>query len=154
MSVTATEIKAVLVADAGVGGVNTLLTGGIYTFDDTGRLGIGRLSTAAAFDSTSGLLKPCCVVKARDENPDQGVVDPANVSYRQVFELWFYDDGASTTATITAAISRAFTLLNEQMIGTDKNVLLWAGNFFVGQRDKSLDYAHVRRSDYAVRALM
>lgn len=151
---TADEIVTVLEADTGAGGVNTLCTGGIYTYDETGRLGIGRKSTADAFNSTTGLLKPCCVVKLRDQVVDGGIVDPSDVSYRQVAELWFYDDGGTTTATIRSAVARAFAVLNEQTVGSSNQVLLWAGTFLVGQRDEALDHAHVQRSDYAVRALM
>lgn len=148
----ADAIKAILVADSGAGGVNTLLTGGIYTYSESGRLGPNRDATPSAFDSTTGLLKPCCVVKDRSAIPDGGASDDAQhlSSYRQVEELWFYDDGDAGYATIQAAMIRAFTLLHGQHVSYAQ--AHWAGNV-IDQRDPALDYAAVSRSDFAIVAL-
>jgi len=148
-------VIAALEADAGVGGVVTLLTGGVYSFVETGRLGISRTSTPGAFDA-DGLLKPCAVVKARGAAPDGGADDDGAqvASYRQVVEVWLYADGDAAQTTIEAAQKRAFTVLHGKMIGSDKVIAHWAGNYFGGERDASLDFALVLRCDYAVRAMI
>jgi len=148
-------VIAALEADAGVGGVVTLLTGGVYSFVETGRLGISRTSTPGAFDA-DGLLKPCAVVKARGAAPDGGADDDGAqvASYRQVVEVWLYADGDAAQTTIEAAQRRAFTVLHGKMIGSDKVIARWAGNYFGGERDASLDFALVLRCDYAVRAMI
>jgi hypothetical protein len=148
----ADDIKAVLVADTGAGGVNTLLTGGIYTYEDTGRLGINRDSASSAFDSTTGLLKPCCVVKERSQIGDSGIRDVAVASYREVVELWFYNDGNATYDTLESARDRAFLLLDGLMIGGDKRVPLWMGNV-LKDRDGALNNAVMLRADYDVRGI-
>src|SRR5690348_14819186 len=115
----ASDAAAVLDADTGAGGAATLLTGGIYTFDETGRLGINRDSTPNAFDTTSGLLKPCAIVKDRGRFPDGGVADDVTqrVSYRQLVEVWLYDDGDASKTVLDSARARIFTKLAGQYIG-------------------------------------
>jgi hypothetical protein len=149
------DIKAVLVADTGAGGVATLCTGGIFTYAQTGRNGITRVMSSAPFDATTGLLKPCCLVKGREEVPDGGMDDDQTqeVSYRQVVELWFYDDGDRAYTTIESARTRAKVLLHGQMIGSSKFIPHWAGNILTQQRDEALDNALMIRSDFAIRAI-
>lgn len=149
------DIASALEADSGAGGVATLLTGGVYTYGETGRLGINRDSTPTAFDGTTGLLKPCCVVKQRGQNLDNGITDDGaqHISYRQVVELWFYADGDNGFSTITSARDRAFTVLHGKMIGTGKAITRWAGNPIEDARDSELDYAAMLRADYDVRAV-
>lgn len=151
----ADDLKTVLVADNVSGGVFTLLTGGIFTYPETGRNGITRLIASAPYNSTTGLLKPCCLIKGRDEVPDGGIDDDGTqaVSYRQVIELWFYDDGDTTYTTIEAARTRAKTLLHGKMIGSTKFIPHWAGNILNQQRDEALENALMIRADYAVRGL-
>lgn len=153
MSALEDAVKAKLVADAGAGGVKTLLTGGLFTFDETGRNGISRQSTAGAFDATTGVLKPCCVVKQRAMVPDGGARDVGVASYRSVVELWFYDDSDATTDTIYSAAARAFAVLDDVMIGDTKWIPRWIGNPVHNERDRALDNALVMRSDYDVRGL-
>lgn len=148
-------IVAALKADTGAGGVATLLTGGVYSYVETGRLGVNRDGTPSAYD-TDGLLKPCAVVKARGAQPDGGADDDGLqvASYRQMVELWFYADGDAALTTIESAKKRAFTVLHGKMTGTGKNIPHWAGDYLAGTRDPALDYALVLRSDYSVRGLV
>jgi hypothetical protein len=150
------DIVTLLEADNGVGGVATLLTGGIYTYNETGRLGISRKGTPGAYNTTTGIMKPCCVVKARGQNHDNGIWDdPAqSVSYRQVIELWFYDDGSAGFTAITSARNRAFTVIHGKMIGSSKLIARWAGHPIEDARDQELDYAAMMRADYDVRGLV
>jgi hypothetical protein len=153
MSALETAVKAKLEADTGAGGVKTLLTGGLYTFVGTGRNGISRQTTSAAFDATTGILKPCCVVKERALNPDGGARDTGVASYRTVVELWFYDDSDAASTTIASAAARAFDVLDGVMIGDTKWIPRWMGNPVQNERDRALDNALVLRSDYDVRGL-
>ena len=82
--------KTILEADA------TLLataTGGVWDFDETGRLGLSRTLTGGAFDS-NGILKPCLLLKLRSSTPDSILADDATkyVSVREMLEVWFYQD--------------------------------------------------------------
>lgn len=149
------DIASALEADTGSGGVATLLTGGVYTWEETGRLGVNRDKMPTAFNSTTGLLKPCCIVKVRSETPDNGIQDDAtqDISYRAVVELWFYNDGDATLTTLTSARDRALVVLHGKMIGSTKYIPRWIGNPVRDARDAELDYAVVMRADYDVRAL-
>lgn len=145
------DVKTVLAADTGTGKFATIMTGGIYTFESTGELGVTRdnTTTAAAFDTLTGRIKPCCVVKARLRQPDNGPREPGSASYRQVVEVWIYDDAARDYDVIDAAQLRAFALLDEQAIGTAKRRARWAGEQ-LRTRDPDLN-ALVTRHDWDIR---
>lgn len=138
--------KAVLEADA------TLLataTGGVWTFDSTGRTGINRTSTPAAFDST-GIIKPCILLKLRSSIPDDAVVDEGaqKASYREMIECWLYADPDFTA--IETMSSRIYTLLHCKRLN-GPFFFRWAGDI-QGPRDMTLD-AWTLRSDYMVNAI-
>jgi hypothetical protein len=150
----ASDAVAVLDADSGGSGVATLLTGGIYTFDETGRLGINRNNTPSAFDATTGLLKPCALVKDRGQVPDGGVADDGTqqVSYRQIVEVWLYDDGDATRTALDSAKARIFTLLAGKYIGGA--LFRWADNPLDDRApDELLDNAQLQITAYEVRYL-
>jgi len=150
----ADDCATVLEADNGAGGVATLLTGGIYTFAETGELGISRDTTPNAFNATTGLLKPCCVIRVRGQNYDNGPRDIGVASYRQVVELWFYNDRSATYATIESARTRCIALLDEKMLGTSKQILRWSANPINDAQDPALDNARMIRADYDTRGLL
>ena len=140
MSVEST-IKAVLEGDA------TLLataTGGVWSFDETGHMGISRTLTPTAFDST-GVIKPCVLVAQRNANPGLTVPDDASqvMDVRQVVECYCYSD--ASFATIATMKDRVYALLHAQRL-TGPVRVDWAGDFR-GPRDLDLD-AWVERSDY------
>lgn len=116
------SIKTLLEADA------TLLataTGGVWDFSETGRMGINRTNTPAAFDS-AGIIKPCVLVRARAMNPDFILRDPSGKynSARQVIECWLYEDsGYSNIATMK---QRIYALLAESRV-TGTFWVSWAG---------------------------
>jgi hypothetical protein len=137
--------KTILEADA------TLLaaaTGGVWDFDETGRLGLSRSNTAtsAAYDA-SGVLKPAVVIRLRSSTPD-GILrdDPDQyVSVREMLEVWFYQDSGYTA--IETMRNRVYTLLHAvQLSGTFR--CYWSGDVR-SQRDDILD-ASVERSDFVV----
>ena len=141
---TQSAIKARLEADATL--VATA-TGGIYDFDETGRLGINRGNTPAAFDATTGVIKPTVLVRLRSRNPDFVLQDDTSQyqSVRDMVELWFYQDSGYTT--IETMRDRCFALLHATQV-TGAFAVRWAGDIR-GQYDFELN-ASVERSDYQV----
>lgn len=146
------DVRSVLAADSGAGKFATLIAGGIFTWESTGRRGLshGNATTANAWNATTGILNPTCVVKARNQNYDGGPRDIGSVSYRQVVELWYYADGEADWDTIDAAQRRALALLDEQQVGATRLTLRWIGEFIRG-RDEDLDRALMTRQDFDVR---
>jgi len=134
--------KAILEADATL---LTTATGGVWDYDETGRLGINRMLTSA-FDSNE-IIKPCILLKSRSAEPDQSLVDEGAryQSTTEMLEVWFYeDDGYSNIETMR---DRVWTLLHAvQLSGTF--MCLWAGDVRQA-RDTDLD-ASVERSLYQV----
>ena len=135
--------KAILEADA------TLLitaTGGVWDFDETGRLGINRTTTPAAFDANE-IIRPCILLKLRSSEPDQSLVDEGAryQSVSEALEAWFYEDtGYSNIETMR---DRVWVLLHAvQLSGTF--MCLWAGDVRQA-RDTDLD-ASVERSVFQV----
>lgn len=108
-----TVIQAVLVADNGVGGVYTLLTGGIYRIDQTGINGIDSKSVPSAYDS-AGKLKPTALLKMRDALPYGGIRDGRYKTTRQVLEIYLYREWVDGYSTLYTARERIDVLLDEQ----------------------------------------
>ena len=139
-------VKALLEADA------TLLataTGGVWDYDETGRMGINRTTTKAAFDSDKR-IKPCVLLKTRDRVPDGALADDASqlLSYRQILEVWLYED--TGYANIDTMADRVYVLLHGKRISGTFHVA-WTGDLRPGQRDLDLD-ANLQRADYLIRA--
>ena len=133
--------KAILEADV------TLLataTGGVWDFDETGRLGINR-TLVGAFDANE-IIKPCVLLKLRSSTPS-GIADEGTrySGVTEMLEVWFYeDDGYSNIGTMR---DRVYVLLHAvQLSGTF--MCLWAGDVRQA-RDVDLD-ASVERSVYQV----
>jgi len=116
-------------------------TGGIYTHEDTGRNGINRTTTPAAFDA-NGIIKPTILIRVRSEVNTYDLV--GNVaSTRAVLEVWFYSSDSYTTTSIMRS-SVFGQLHNKQLSGTFQ--VIW--NWDVQEaRDESID-ALVERSEY------
>lgn len=121
-------------------------TGGVWSFEETGRLGLGRTNTPAAFDS-SGVIKPCVLVRLRSATPDYVLQDDSGQyqSVRESIEVWFYED--SGYSAIETMRSRCYTLLHATQV-TGVFAIRWAGDI-----RSSIDFdlnASVERSDYTV----
>lgn len=143
MSNTLANAKTLLEADATL---LALATGGIWDWDETGRMGINRsnATTAAAF--TSGIIKPCLLLKLRSSVPFGEIADdPAQlVSARDMLEVWAYQDGGYST--IKSMLARVYTLLQGKQLGGF--ACRWAMDI-QPTRDIEMD-ANVERADYAV----
>lgn len=139
--------KALLEADV------TLLataTGGIFDFDETGRMGIGRTNTPGAFDQTTEIIKPCVLVKTRAPVADYILADDSNqmVSYTEALECWCYQD--SGFAAIETMTARIYTLLHARQFG-GAVMCYWQANIRFPVRDIELD-ANVERVEFRVHA--
>lgn len=138
------EAKAVLEADATL---VALATGGIWDFDETGRLGLSRTTTPDAYDSF-GIILPSMLLKQRSDTPDFVLADDNTqyVSSKVMLEVWFYED--TGYSTIEAMRNRVYTLLAmKQLPGSFQT--LPADDIRPGIRDIDTD-ANVERSDYLV----
>ena len=125
-----------------------LLVGGVYSFAQTGRNGISRASLPEAFDSESGFLQPCAVVKAGAVEAAEAIRDSAAGSAQRV-EVYLYDDGDSDTTAINAARDRVVALLDRQWI--DGAGWLRRIGGVDDQRDPKLNGAAVVRVDFEVK---
>ena len=136
--------KALLEADSGV--LVPLATGGIWDWDETGRLGINRSNAATAAAFTSGIIKPCLLLKLRTDLPYGEIADDVEQvsGARTMLEVWGYHD--SSPNAIKAMLDRTYTLWQGKRLGG--YVCRWAGTYQL-PRDIQLD-ANVERSDYAV----
>jgi len=135
--------KAILEADA------TLLatsTGGVWDYDETGRLGINRTTTPGAFDDNK-VIKPCVLLRLRSSEPNPFLQDEgARYSgVTEMLEVWFYED--SGYSNIETMRDRVWTLLHAVQL-SDTFMCLWAGDVR-GGRDTDLN-ANVERSTYQV----
>lgn len=139
-------IKSLLAADATL---LATLTGGVYSFAaDTKRLGLSRTMSPSPY--LNGYLRPCALVKARDEVPSGGLLDSDQqyASIRQSVEVWLYNDGDAGYAALETARNRVYTLL--QLVSLSGGGLVSWTNNLSNVRDTSLDNAAVLRADYVV----
>ncbi len=116
--------------------------GGIYTYEDTGRNGINRTVTPAAFNS-AGLILPTILIKKRGSTSIPPLVGAGVSSARTIIEVWFYD--RENYLAIDVMRESVFGQLHESQIDGAFQVL-W--NFDVrDERDETID-AQVERSDF------
>jgi hypothetical protein len=143
------DIKAVLVVDATL---LTTATGGVYIWADTNRMGLSIETVPAAFDATTGLIKPCLLIKGRGERPDGGIADDTaqQVSTLETVEIWFYEDTGYTN--IEAMRARVYKLLHGKHFNSSIFVR-WAGDPLAQMRDEEMGNVSVERSDYDVRSI-
>lgn len=140
------EIKTVLSADSTF---TSAMTGGVFTRDDLGRMGMEQGNNPTLYDSDLR-LKYVCLINPRDEIGTNAIRDDVEKvhSYQQVVELYFYADGDASRATLVSARDRAYALLHGLRTATSNARLEWLSN----RRgyDYALDNAMYERSDYQV----
>ena len=114
---TATLANAKTILEADTGNLVLLATGGIWDWDETGRMGINRSNTLTAAAWTSGIIKPCLLLKLASSVPFGDIADDPNklVSVREMLEVWAYQDAGY--ATIKSMLDRAYTLLQGEKLG-------------------------------------
>lgn len=143
MTVSLSSAKTILEADVTL---LALATGGIWDWDETGRMGINRSNsaTAAAWGTTT--IKPCLLLKLRSSVAFGDIADDAArvTGARDMLEVWAYQD--SGYSTIQSMLARVYTLLQGKQLGGF--VCRWAQDI-QPLRDIEMD-ANVERADYAV----
>lgn len=147
MSSTLSSAKAILEADTvPTVGLVALATGGIWDWDETGRMGINRSNTATAAAFSGGIIRPCLLLKLRSSVPFGEIADDVTqvTAARDMLEVWAYQD--SGYSTIRSMLDRVYALLQGKTLGGF--VCRWAGDL-QPLRDTDMD-ANVERSDYSV----
>lgn len=140
------QIKAVLLAD---GDLVALATGGIWTLEETGDLGLSRKGTPTAFDGY-GRIQPTVLLKLRDALPDGQLRDDEAgkvLGVAQIVECWLYDHVGY--AGIEAMAVRIFADLHALHL-PGAWPLMWDGDRRPPIREPGLN-ANVQRSDYRLR---
>ena len=138
----AASVEAILTADASL---VTLLTGGIYTYQETKRLGLNKTTVPAAYDA-NGFIKPCALVKQRSRVPTSAIKDAGTqtTSEAAVIEAFLYSDGNDTPPETAA--NRVYVLLHDQIIAGGYMQLI---NQIDDWRDETLDFANLIRLDFS-----
>jgi hypothetical protein len=136
-------IKTLMVADTGAGGCATLLTGGIYTRTELGLSGITEDTAPSAFDSTTGLLKPCALIVTGEEIPDEQIVDEGGqvASYEETARIYIYQDGSTTRSTAETVANRVYKLFHGKQVSYKH--ALWKGT--IKTREPAMQNAHLVR---------
>lgn len=136
------DIETFLDADATL---TALLTGGIYAWDGLPRNGFTRQDVPTAF--TNSILKPVCIVKARDSVPFAGIGDNGTQTHtmRTPIELYLQVDGDAGYTTLDSAKDRIYTLLHKKPIAGVGNCR-WANER--KYRDFTLNNAASYRLEY------
>lgn len=140
-SVSLSSAKTILEADATL---LALATGGIWDWNETGRMGINRTNTPGAY--TNGIIKPCLMLKLRSSVAFGDIADDAErvTGARDMLEVWAYQDQGY--ATIEGMLARVYVLIQGKRVGG--YVCRWALSV-QPLRDIDMD-ANVQRDDYAV----
>lgn len=145
MTTTLASAKAILEADSTL---LALATGGIYDWDETGRMGINRTNTPGAF--SGGIIQPLLLLKLASSVPFGDIADDSAqmVSVREMLEVWAYQDNGY--GTIKSMLDRVYTLLQGKRVGGV--ACRFAQKVQPSMRDSELD-ANVEYDRYAVIAL-
>ena len=107
----ATLRAAVKAALSGDGTLSGLLTGGVYD-----RRGLSRTLTPAAFDATTGNIKPCAVVTVDSAVP----MGHREQSFERVYLLvWLYEQDGSGYTVIDQARLRVIEVLHDASLSVD-----------------------------------
>lgn len=98
--------------------LTTILTGGIYIFEDSGRTGLNRIQNLEAFNKKTGLLKPVGVVYEQNQAPTD-MANDTRIGFMSTvtpFLVYLYDNGNNGYVSIEAAQQRIYKLLHGQRI--------------------------------------
>lgn len=137
----AASVKAILAADATL---IAALTGGMYTYQDTKRLGINKTTLPAAYDA-NGVIKPLALVRQRSRVPTSAIKDEAQqvTSEAAIIEVWLYSDGNASPPE--SAADRIYVLLHDKHVSAGS--VRWV-NTIEDFRDPELAFANVIRLDF------
>lgn len=109
-----TELRDYLLGDVTL---TTILTGGIYAWDEeTSRNGVNMNDTPAAYDA-DGILLPCAVVKAPEVSDWGGIRDRKLASTSIRLEIYVYDEGRnSRDDAVLPAYGRIVALTDNELV--------------------------------------
>ncbi len=141
MPTTSQNIQSAL---TGSSALTTILTGGIYTFEDTGRMGITFRNVPSAFDGA--LLKPCAMVKARNKFYTSDLRDEASqlATFIQAIEVWLYQEGGDDI--IEQAAHLVYNVLHDTKPYQGVRTIISAAP--QGGQDESMNGASFIRTEY------
>lgn len=96
----------------------SILTGGMYLFEEAGRDGISRIEVPQAFIEKNGILKPMALIYQAQAVPTGEAVDSSSGYQSTVTPIysWIYDDGDAGYGNIESAAARMKILTNFQRI--------------------------------------
>jgi hypothetical protein len=119
------------------------LPGGIYTWEETGRLGINFTNTPFAFNKA--LLLPCAFIKTKEIVPTNDLRDEAEqvMSYRRTFQIFIYQEGG--TAILEEVFNMMYNMLQDKQ--PFPGVRTMFTNIPEGGQDESLNGANFIRID-------
>jgi len=137
------SIRDVLAADATL---TALLVGGIYSYAQTRRNGISRVTTPDAYEA-GGFLRACAIIKASDAKSAASIRDSA-AGLRQTVTVYLYDDGDNGYGAILAARDRAVALLDRVWIDGVGYLRRIGGAD--DERDPKLNNAALARVDFEI----
>ena len=120
------------------------LPGGIYTWEDTGRLGINYTNTPLAFDGA--LLLPCAFIKTKEIQPTKDLRDEAEqvMSYKRLCQIFIYQEGG--TAILEEIFNMMYNLIQDKQPFLGVRTMLTG--IPEGGQDESLNGANFIRIDF------
>lgn len=155
MSVEA-SIVSFLRADFGVGNLPSVLTGGIYTYEELGILGVTKDAQPAAY-SANGELDGLAIVRERSYVPTYSIVDEESqiVSTRSVIEFHLYVNGNDTSDVLLTAGLRIYSLLQFKYISGLSGQLSWLEQTKdIPRSAQDYDYSRHNRIVYQLNAVL
>lgn len=129
------------------------LTGGVYFYDDAGKLGFNADHFPDAFDTNNGDLLPLLVVKQRSFVPTNELTDEeAKVtSARTVIEFHFYTNGDGDPDALATAQERLYNLIQFVYVTGLPGQLMWINELKgLPTTPDEFDSAIHNRVDYAM----
>jgi len=121
-----------------------LLDGGLYTWEDTGRLGINYSNNPLAFNGA--LIRPCAFIKTKEIQPTTDLRDEAEqiMSYRRTCQIFLYQEGG--TAILEQVFNMMYNMIQDKQPFPGVRTMLT--NIPEGGQDESLNGANFIRIDF------
>lgn len=124
---------------------NVVLTlpGGIWTWEETGRLGISFTQTPLAFDGA--VLMPCMLIKTRLITPTMDLRDEAEqiMSYKRTVQFFIYEENG--TAILEETYNLVYNLIQDKQPFSGVRSMIT--NVVEGLQEESLNGANFIRID-------
>lgn len=145
------DIVNMLLSDnTGQGNIVSLATGGVYSYDFTGRLGLNEDTLPQAYNAVDGSLNPTIIVRERSEVPDGGILSSYNqlMSVRATMEVYCYADGAKGFSIPETMKKRVYVDLAEQYTQSNQNLVRYFNQ--LRRRDPAIRWAAFYKMDFVI----